>query len=121
VHNAGLTEDSVLELVDGQPIFIGFKMDTALYRQLQALDGPNKQYVSTVSSDFLRICRMGSDHYVGKLIHERLTTERVEDVRRNVLSILTRLCPETRLPQNFEILACGPEEPASEPIGERVW
>ena len=36
--------------------------------------------------------------YVGKVIEDGLTTDRVDDVRRNVLSIVRRLCPDTRLP-----------------------
>ena len=33
-----------------------------------------------------------------------LTTDRVEDVKRNVLSIVRRLCPDVRLPSVMEIL-----------------
>ena len=121
MHNANLTEDRVLELVDAQPIFIGFKMDTSLRRQLDALEGPHKQYVSTESSDFLRICRIGDKRYVGKLIHERLTTDRIEDIRRNVLSILGRICPDTRFPQILVILPCGEERPVVETPREENW
>lgn len=121
MHNARLTEDRVLDLVDSQPIFIGFKMDTSLSRQLDALEGPNRQYVSTDSSDYLRICNLAGDRYVGKLIHERLTTERVDDIRRNVLSILGRICPETRVPQNLVIVACGPQSATVETLREENW
>jgi hypothetical protein len=100
----------VRRLLEHQPIFIGFKMDTSLSRQLDALEGSNRQYVSTDSSDFLRIVTLGKDRYVGKLIHERLTTERIDDVKRNVLTMLARLCPETRFPEKLEVLACGAEE-----------
>jgi hypothetical protein len=54
----------------------------------------------------LTICRLGEDEFVGKVIDERLTTERVDDIRRNVLSILQRLCPETRFPAVMDILPC---------------
>ena len=106
----------MLRLLETQPVFIGFKMDSSLGRQIDALTGPDLQYVSTESSDYLRICKLGKDRYVGKLIHERLTTERVDDIKRNVLSILARLCPETRFPQNLVILACGMEEDPVEPL-----
>jgi len=105
----------LLRLLDTQPVFIGFKMDSSLGRQIDALTGPDLQYVSTENSDFLRICMLGKDRYVGKLIHERLTTERVDDIKRNVLSILARLCPETRFPQNLVILACGMEDEPDQP------
>jgi hypothetical protein len=108
----------VRELLDDQPIFIGFKMDGALSRQLRSLAGPERRYVSTDSSDFLRICRLGEQRYVGKLIHERLTIERVDDVRRNIHSILNRLCPDTRLPRDLAIIACGLEERPDETLDE---
>ncbi len=102
----------MLELSERYPIFIGYKMDGPLRRRLEALSGPEKRYVSTEDSTFLRICRLGGDEYVGKVIHERISTDRVDDVRRNVLSILQRLCPDVRFPAHFDILACEvPREP----------
>ena len=103
-----------MELIDRYPIFIGFKMDTSLRRELGALEGSDRKYVSKDDSSFLMICTLGGDQYVGKLVEERMTTDRVEDVRRNVLSILQRICPETRFPQVFEIFPCetgGPSDP----------
>ncbi len=93
-------------------IFIGFKMDGTLRRTLQNLSGPDKRYVSTEDPSFLMICRLGEDDYVGKVVDDRLTTERVDDVQRNVRSILQRLCPDFRLPPRMEILACDARTPA---------
>ena len=39
-----------------------------------------------------------------------MSTDRVDDVRRNVLSIVGRLCPEVRLPQVLDIWVGLPEE-----------
>ena len=105
----------MLDLADDQPVFIGFKMTSSLVRELEALTGPNRKYVSNDDSTFLRICRLGDKRYVGKLIHERLTTDRVDDIRRNIVSILNRICPETRLPQQLEILACSREDGSEKP------
>ena len=99
----------MLDLAADVPIFIGFKLDTSFRRQLEALEGPDRKYVSDDDSTLLRICRLGETRYVGKMIHERLTTDRVEDIVRNISSILHRVCPETRLPQKFVILACAPD------------
>lgn len=95
----------LLDLEPEQPIFVGFKMDSSLRRQVEGLAGPDRKYVSGNDSTFLRVCKLGDDTYIGKLIHERLTTDRVDDVRRNVVSILNRLFPETRLPPQLEIFA----------------
>jgi hypothetical protein len=67
----------LLELLIHQPIFIGLKADLNLRQRLEALSDADKQYVSREDSTFLRICRVGDDIYVGKLIHESLTTDRV--------------------------------------------
>ena len=95
-----------MDLTESQPIFIGCKLDGPMRRQLETLSGPDRKYVSSEDSTFLRVCRLGEQDFIGKVIHERLTTERVDDVRRNVLSILQRLFPETRLPAQLDILVC---------------
>jgi hypothetical protein len=95
-----------VKLDDGTPLFVGFKLDGQLRRQLESISGTDRRYVSTDDSTFLRICRLGEDDYIGKVVHDRLTTDRVNDVRRNVLSILRRLCPESRFPEHMDILTC---------------
>ena len=101
-----------MELSDRNKLFIGLKLDTGLRRQLEAVSGPDRKYVSGEDPAFLRIVSLGDDLYVGKVIEDRLTTDRVDDVRRNVLSILHRLCPETRIPEQMEVLACLAERDA---------
>jgi len=97
----------MLELQIEQPIFIGFKVDHNLRQLLESLSDSDKKYVSYDNSTFLRVCRVGDDLYVGKLVHESLTTDKVEDIRRNVLSILRKIGHEIRLPTNLRILACS--------------
>lgn len=116
-----------MELSSQTAIFIGFKLDGSLRRQLEALSGPDKRYVSADDSTFLMRCKKGEDVYVGKIVEDGLTTDRVEDVRRNVLSIMRRLCPDVRLPNVLGIWAALPSEispsvgpPEEEPPG-RVW
>jgi hypothetical protein len=106
---------TTLQLDDRGPIFIGFKLDSQLRRLLESISATDRQYVSTGESGFLRICRLGEDEYVGKVVHDRLTTDRVNDVRRNVLSILRRLCPDSRLPEHMEILPCRAGDDSHEP------
>lgn len=108
-----------MRLNDRSPIFVGCKMDSQLRRQLASVTGPDRRYVSADDPSFLMICRLGEDEYVGKLIEDRLTTDRVDDVRRNVLSILHRLAPDIRVPNHLEIFATEPGEgPVSDPPKE---
>jgi len=108
-----------VELSDRHPLFVGFKLDGSLRRQLEALSGPDRKYVSGEDATFLTLCRQGEDVYVGKVIEDGLTTGRVDDVRRNVLSIMRRLCPDTRLPDQLQILVCLPPGSAPRPENEK--
>lgn len=91
-------------------------MDGALRRRIESLTGTDRRYVSSDDSTFLRVLRLGEDDYIGKLVTERMTTDRVDDVRRNVLSILQRLSPDTRFPAQLEILVGVSEEHDAPPL-----
>lgn len=96
----------MVELLIDRPLFIGFKVDRNLLERLEGLSDVDRQYVSTGDAAFLRLCRVGDETYVGKLC-DGLTTDKVEDIRRNVLSIIRRLGHSMRLPAHLKIVACG--------------
>jgi len=102
----------VFELSTDRRVFVGFKMDGSLRRQVRSIEGPDRRYVSEEETTFLSICRLGDDEYIGKVVDDGLTTERVEDVRRNIVSILQRLFPETRLPASLDVVPCRPAAPS---------
>ena len=96
----------MLELLVDVPIFIGFKASRSLRQLLESLGNADKKYVSSEDSGFLRLCSIGEDLYVGKVVHEALATDRVDDIRRNILSILRKLGPAVPLPTTLRIFAC---------------
>jgi hypothetical protein len=96
------------ELLIDQPLFVGFKADNRLRERLQTLDASDKVYVSTDGTTSLMICTVGDDLYVGKLMDKKLTTDQIDDIRNNVLSIMRKLGHEVHLPKNLQILACSP-------------
>ena len=96
----------MLELLVDVPIFIGFKASRSLRQLLESLGNTDKKYVSSEDSGFLRLWSIGEDLYVGKVVHEALATDRVDDIRRNILSILRKLGPAVPLPTTLRIFAC---------------
>ena len=56
-----------MDLSESNPLFIGFKLDGSLRRQLEALSGPDRKYVSGEDATFLTLCRRGEEVYVGKV------------------------------------------------------
>lgn len=105
----------MLELSKTDALFVGFKLETGLRHQVENLEGSEARYISRESSENLRICMLGSDTYVGKVIQDGLTSDRVEDVRRNVISIMQRLFPDERMPNVLAIFPCRMNSDASEP------
>ena len=108
----------MLELLVDEPIFIGFKVGRALRHLLDTLGNTDKKYVSSDDSAFLRLCSVGEDLYVGKLVHEALATDRVDDIRRNILSILRKIGPAVPLPTTLRIFACRAVKEAYAPAAD---
>lgn len=96
------------ELLIDQPLFVGFKADRRLRERLQSLNASDKVYVSVDGATSLLICAVEDDLYVGKVMDKRLTTDQIDDIRNNVLSIMRKLGHEANLPKNLLILACRP-------------
>lgn len=76
-------------------LFIGLKLDAAMRSDLAHVSPVNKRYLD--EPGFLTLCISGEDKYIGKLIDPGLPTDQVDDVRRNVVSILARIFPERRV------------------------
>jgi hypothetical protein len=100
------------------PIFIGFKTGRTLRQLLESLGSADRKYVSSEDSTFLRLYSIGDDLYVGKLIHEGLSTDQVDDIRRNILSILRKVGPAVPLPTALRIFACRVVNETTTPVAE---
>lgn len=95
-----------LEIIVEGPLFIGFKASRALRHMIDTLTDVQKVYVSGDDSGFLRSFEIGEDLYIGKCVADGLSTDHVDDIRRNVLSILRKLGPVVPLPTTMRIFAC---------------
>lgn len=95
-----------MEILLEAPVFIGFKASKALRHLLEGLTGVQRSYVASDDSAFLQSCEIGEDLYIGKFLHEAVSTDRVEDIRRNILSILRKLGPVVPLPTSMRIFSC---------------
>ena len=102
------------------PIFIGFKTGRALRQVLESLGSADRKYVSSEDSTFLRLCSIGEDLYVGKLIDEGLATDQVDDIRRNILSILRKLGPAVPLPTALRIFAGRVVNETTTPVADEL-
>jgi hypothetical protein len=105
----------LMEILLEAPVFIGFKASRALRHVLDSLSDVQKAYVSSDDSAFLQSFEIAGDLYIGKLVQEAVSTDRVDDIRRNILSILRKLGPVVPLPTAMRIFACRAEKEGTVP------
>jgi hypothetical protein len=77
-------------------LFFGCKIDSKLREALAQAKPGDRRYFEDPESPFLRLCRFGDERWIGKVMDPGLSVTEVEDIQRNVLSILRRIAPEVR-------------------------
>ena len=104
-----------MKLDKERKLFFGYKIDSKLREALANAKPGDRHYFEDPDSDYLRICSVAEERWIGKVIKCGLSVNDVEDVQRNVISILRRVAPTTRhSPNNVKIFATADEDP--EPV-----
>lgn len=78
-------------------LFFGCKIDSKLREALHQAKPGDRRYFEDPDSEFLRICTMGEEQWIGKVIKGGLNVTEVEDIQRNVVSILRRIAAGVRI------------------------
>lgn len=83
-------------------LFFGTKIDSKLREGLALSKPGDKKYFDGSSDEFLRVIEIGDDkdkeRWIGKVIKAGPAVTEVDDIQRNVLSILRRVAPNARIP-----------------------
>ena len=92
-------------------IFFGVKIDSKLRDALANAKPGDRRYFEGDSSEFLRICEVGeNEKWIGKVLKGGMNVLEVEDIQRNVVSILRRIAVGTRIsPTSVKIFVIAPE------------
>lgn len=98
-------------------IFFGIKIDSKLRDALANAKPGDRRYFEDNNPDFLQICEVGeNEKWIGKVVKGGVNVTAVEDIQRNVLSILRRIAVGTRISASsvkiFVIAKDPPAEPA---------
>ena len=96
-------------------LFFGTKVDSKLREGLALSKPGDKKYFDGSSEDFLRVIELGEDkdkeRWIGKVIKAGPAVTEVDDIQRNILSILRRIAPNARVPASavkiFVLLGAG--------------
>lgn len=83
-------------------LFFGTKIDSKLREGLALSKPGDKKYFDGSSEEFLRVIELGEDkdkeRWIGKVIKAGPAVTEVDDIQRNILSILRRVAPNARIP-----------------------
>ena len=86
-----------MRLAQDQKLFFGFKIDTRLRDALSQASPGDRRYFEDPNSEFLKVIIQGEkEKWIGKIVDGGLAPAAVEDIQRNVVSILNRVAPAGR-------------------------
>ncbi len=85
-----------MRLLPSQKLFFGLKIDSKMREGLGSTTPGNRHYFDDPNSPYLRVLPNGDEQWIGKLVEGGLAPGEVEDIQRNVLSILNRIAPAAR-------------------------
>lgn len=83
-------------------LFFGTKIDSKLREGLALSKAGDKKYFDGSSEEFLRVLEIGDEkdreRWIGKVIKPGPAVTEVDDIQRNIISILRRIAPNARVP-----------------------
>jgi hypothetical protein len=85
-----------MKIDKGSQLFFGCKIDSKLREALAQAKPGDRRYFEDPESGFLRICTFDEERWIGRVVNSGLTVNDVEDIQRNVISILRRIAPDVR-------------------------
>jgi hypothetical protein len=104
-------------------LFFATKIDSKLREGLALSKPGDKKYFDGSSEEFLRVMEIGDDkdkeRWIGKVIKAGPAVTEVEDIQRNILSILRRVAPNARIPASaVKIFVLHGASPAAQVIDD---
>jgi hypothetical protein len=97
-------------------LFFGFKVDSKLRDALAQATPGDKQYFAD-GSPYLCVLSNGTEHWIGKVVDAPIAPSEVEDIQRNVISILNRIAAGVRhSASNMRMFAVGEGESTPLPV-----
>ena len=119
-----------MKLDKGCALFFATKIDSKLREGLALSKPGDKKYFDGSSDEFLRVMEIGDEkdkeRWIGKVIKPGPAVTEVDDIQRNILSILRRVAPNARIPASavkifvLQGVAATAQVIDDEPEGEEV-
>ena len=99
-----------MKLLKGERLFFGCKIDSKLREALAQAKPGERRYFDDPNGEFLRVLSFEEERWIGKVMSGGVNVSDVEDIQRNVVSILRRVAPSVRTsPTSIKIFAVSAE------------
>lgn len=92
--------------------FLGIRINTKLQEGLDRSNPLNRFYFQDNSPEFLQIITTDQDKYIGKFVEQGAGYRAMEDICRNIISIMHKLCPDMSI-QLDSIRVLALDQPAA--------
>ena len=91
-------------------LFAGVRIDGKMREQLDKCPPRDRVFFESADGKYLTVVRGGDDTFVGKVLDPAAPLNGIDDVRRNVWSILQRICPGRRDESEVKLFALDDSE-----------
>lgn len=95
----------------GRKLFAGVRVDGKMREQLEKCPQRDRVYFESEDGRYLQVLRSGKDSFIGKVLEPATEARVVDDIRRNVWSLLQRVCPGRRDEGEIRLYALDADEP----------
>ena len=92
--------------------FLGLKITPKFQEALDKCTPYNKFYYKDNNPEFLQVVSVDVDKYIGRTIDQGVEYKKIEDICRNIISIIHKLCPD--IPVSIDSIKILATEPPSE-------
>jgi hypothetical protein len=98
-------------------LFAGVRIDGRMRELLEKCPQRDRVYFEDPAGRYLVVLRGGDDTYLGKILDPAAVLASMDDVRRNIWSLMQRVCPGRRDENEVKLFALGDdvEEPGLSP------
>jgi hypothetical protein len=102
-------------------LFVGVRIDNKLRDALDHCPSRDRTFFDGSDPRYLTVVRAVEDSYVGKVVSAGTTASSMDDLKRNILSILTRVSQGRRNEDDVKVFALDPGEPPPLPPREPAF
>jgi hypothetical protein len=92
-------------------LFVGIRVDNKMRDQLVNCANRDKHYIDGSDPSYLTQIRAVEDTYIGKVVDAGTSAHTMDDLKRNILSILNRVAPGRHREDGVKIFALDDGEP----------